>query len=249
MPESCRETQTEGGRPQRQNTPAHNVVSTLSQLADDHLTLVRNISTGLALAGVIVIARSIKLITKFQAVSEIPARFVERNVSLRGRVHSITEEGLEVEHIPIYLPVLSPLLTKHKADERRSHLHHIHKNGRATVRSDTTKEKSNTEQFERCVQVKLARGPCRCGSDSRWPIMAAGKPSFLSNSLVETHQPPGRQAALLCHLKQGVVMGPLDERGGAQTRPGPQGAHSGTLTGLSPLLAAAQAASQGRGQS
>ncbi|XP_054649988.1 protein C3orf33 homolog isoform X2 [Dunckerocampus dactyliophorus] len=114
MPESCRETQTEGGRPQRQNTPAHNVVSTLSQLADDHLTLVRNISTGLALAGVIVIARSIKLITKFQAVSEIPARFVERNVSLRGRVHSITEEGLEVEHIPIYLPVLSPLLTKHK---------------------------------------------------------------------------------------------------------------------------------------
>ncbi|XP_054649991.1 protein C3orf33 homolog isoform X5 [Dunckerocampus dactyliophorus] len=219
MPESCRETQTEGGRPQRQNTPAHNVVSTLSQLADDHLTLVRNISTGLALAGVIVIARSIKLITKFQAVSEIPARFVERNVSLRGRVHSITEEGLEVEHIPIYLPVLSPLLTKHKGNLG-------------------------------CVQVKLARGPCRCGSDSRWPIMAAGKPSFLSNSLVETHQPPGRQAALLCHLKQaGVVMGPLDERGGAQTRPGPQGAHSGTLTGLSPLLAAAQAASQGRGQS
>ncbi|XP_061828107.1 protein C3orf33 homolog isoform X1 [Nerophis lumbriciformis] len=114
MPESCGETQAQDGRRPRQNTPAHNFVSTLSQLADDHLTFVRNISTGLALAGVIVIARSIKLTTKFQAVSEIPARFVERNVSLRGRVHSITEKGIEVEHIPIHLPLLSPLLTKHK---------------------------------------------------------------------------------------------------------------------------------------
>nr|XP_057936159.1 protein C3orf33 homolog [Doryrhamphus excisus] len=114
MPESRRETHNENGRPQRQNTPAHNVASTLSQWADDHLTLVRNISTGLAVAGVILIARSIKLLTKFQAVSEIPAGFVERNVRLRGRVHSITEKGLEVEHIPIYLPVISPLLTKQK---------------------------------------------------------------------------------------------------------------------------------------
>ncbi|XP_039986077.1 protein C3orf33 homolog isoform X2 [Xiphias gladius] len=73
-----------------------------------------NISTGLAIAGVLVIARSIKLITKFQAASEIPARFIERNVSLRGKVHSITEKGLEVEHVPIHLPVLSPLLSKHK---------------------------------------------------------------------------------------------------------------------------------------
>lgn len=53
-------------------------------------------------------------ITKFQAASEIPARFIERNVSLRGKVHSIAEKGLEVEHVPIYLPVLSPLLSKHK---------------------------------------------------------------------------------------------------------------------------------------
>lgn len=53
-------------------------------------------------------------ITKFQTASEIPARFIEKNVSLRGKVHSITERGLEVEHVPIYLPVLSPLLSKHK---------------------------------------------------------------------------------------------------------------------------------------
>uniref|UniRef100_A0A3B4ZDY0 TNase-like domain-containing protein n=1 Tax=Stegastes partitus TaxID=144197 RepID=A0A3B4ZDY0_9TELE len=68
----------------------------------------QNISTGLAIAGVIVI------MTKFTAACEIPARFIERNVSLRGKVHSITERGLEVEHVPIYLPVLSPLLSKHK---------------------------------------------------------------------------------------------------------------------------------------
>uniref|UniRef100_A0A3B4T741 TNase-like domain-containing protein n=1 Tax=Seriola dumerili TaxID=41447 RepID=A0A3B4T741_SERDU len=68
----------------------------------------------MAIAGVVLIARSIKLITKFQTASEIPARFIERNVSLRGKVLGITEKGLEVEHVPIYLPVLSPLLSKHK---------------------------------------------------------------------------------------------------------------------------------------
>lgn len=56
-------------------------------------------------------------ITKFQAASEIPARFIERNVSLRGKVCSITERGVEVEHVPIYLPVLSSLLSKQKGDD------------------------------------------------------------------------------------------------------------------------------------
>ncbi|KAM6988489.1 protein C3orf33 homolog isoform 2-T2 [Tautogolabrus adspersus] len=119
MPESSRETETEEGTKGRQQRDqgrpsSQNIVSLISQIADDNLTLVRNISTGLAVVGVIVIARSIKLITKFQVASEIPARFIERNVSLRGRVHSISERGLEVEHVPIYLPVLSPLLSKHK---------------------------------------------------------------------------------------------------------------------------------------
>uniref|UniRef100_H2LLK2 Chromosome 3 open reading frame 33 n=1 Tax=Oryzias latipes TaxID=8090 RepID=H2LLK2_ORYLA len=59
----------------------------------------------MAVAGVILIARSIKLLTKFQAAREIPALFIERNVRLRGKVHSITEKGIEVEHVPIYLPL------------------------------------------------------------------------------------------------------------------------------------------------
>ncbi|KAG8001936.1 Protein C3orf33 [Nibea albiflora] len=119
MPETSREIETVEGRSDRQqrdqgNQSSRNVVSIISQFADDNLTLVRNISTVLAVTGVVVIARSIKLITKFQAASEIPARFIERNVSLRGKVHSITEKGVEVEHVPIYLPVLSPVLSKHK---------------------------------------------------------------------------------------------------------------------------------------
>ncbi|MED6232862.1 hypothetical protein ATANTOWER_003463 [Ataeniobius toweri] len=78
--------------------------------------LTQNISTGLAVAGVIVIARSIRVVTKFQGASEIPLRFIERNVSLRGKVHSITERGIEVEHVPIYLPVISPLLSRHRGN-------------------------------------------------------------------------------------------------------------------------------------
>ncbi|KAK2847398.1 hypothetical protein Q5P01_010397 [Channa striata] len=119
MPATSRETETEAGIRDRQqkergSATSHNIVSVISQLADDNLTLVRSISTGLAIAGVIVIARSIKLITKFRAASEIPTRFIEKNVSLCGKVRAITENGLQVEHIPIYLPLLSPLLSKHK---------------------------------------------------------------------------------------------------------------------------------------
>uniref|UniRef100_A0A671M873 Uncharacterized protein n=1 Tax=Sinocyclocheilus anshuiensis TaxID=1608454 RepID=A0A671M873_9TELE len=53
-------------------------------------------------------------ITKFGSAADIPARFIERNISIRGRLRNITEKGLEVEHIPIYVPLLSRLLTKRK---------------------------------------------------------------------------------------------------------------------------------------
>ncbi|KAL2095661.1 hypothetical protein ACEWY4_007809 [Coilia grayii] len=91
---------------------AKNIITVVSKLADDNLTLLRSVSTGLAIVGIVILGRSVKLITKFNAASEIPARFIERNVSLRGRVFRFTDEGLEVEHIPIHIPVLSPLLVK-----------------------------------------------------------------------------------------------------------------------------------------
>lgn len=87
-------------------------MSLISHFADENLTIVRNISTGLALAGVFVIARSIKLTSKFGGVSEIPAHFIRSNVSLRGRVRSISDRGVEVEHVPIVLPVVTRLRSK-----------------------------------------------------------------------------------------------------------------------------------------
>ncbi|XP_076138089.1 protein C3orf33 homolog [Alosa pseudoharengus] len=91
-----------------------NIIAIVSKVADDNLTIVRSVSTGLAIVGIVILGRSIKLLTKFNAASEIPSRFIERNVGLRGRVCSITDKGLEVEHIPIYVPVLSPLLMKYQ---------------------------------------------------------------------------------------------------------------------------------------
>ncbi|XP_029111105.1 protein C3orf33 homolog isoform X2 [Scleropages formosus] len=75
-----------------------------------------NLSVALAAAGVIVLARSVRLMTKFGAASEIPAWFVEKNVRLRGCVRRVTETGLQVEHVPIRVPLLSPLLGKRHVD-------------------------------------------------------------------------------------------------------------------------------------
>ncbi|XP_039186601.1 protein C3orf33 homolog isoform X1 [Crotalus tigris] len=86
-----------------------NYVARLSEWADAHLSLVRNISTGLALAGVIVLAKSIKLTAKFTNALEIPPEFIEKNVKLRGQLRRITEQGLEIEHVPITLPIISSL--------------------------------------------------------------------------------------------------------------------------------------------
>ncbi|KAF4071886.1 hypothetical protein AMELA_G00268060 [Ameiurus melas] len=106
MPNSCRD------QSEKEQKPSRNIITAVSKFADENLIIIRSISTGLAVAGVIIIARSIRLMTRFVSPSEIPARFIEKNVSLRGKVRSVTERGLEVEHIPIHVPLLSPLLTK-----------------------------------------------------------------------------------------------------------------------------------------
>ncbi|KAJ7324655.1 hypothetical protein JRQ81_017675 [Phrynocephalus forsythii] len=93
-----------------------NYIARLSEWADAHLTLVRNISTGMAIAGVILLARSIRLTTKFTNALEIPLEFVEKNVKLRGRLQQVTEQGLEIEHVPITLPVVSSLQRRRHSD-------------------------------------------------------------------------------------------------------------------------------------
>ncbi|XP_074154155.1 protein C3orf33 homolog isoform X2 [Sminthopsis crassicaudata] len=61
----------------------------------------------MAVVGLMLFARSIKLTTKFISASDIPIEFIKSNVRLRGRLHRITNMGLELEHIPITIPLLS----------------------------------------------------------------------------------------------------------------------------------------------
>ncbi|NXP74081.1 CC033 protein, partial [Ramphastos sulfuratus] len=84
----------------------------LSEWADAHLSLLRSLSAGMAVAGVLVLARSVRMTTKFTSALDIPVEFVTKNVKLRGKLHHITEKGLEVEHIPISIPLLTSIQRK-----------------------------------------------------------------------------------------------------------------------------------------
>ncbi|NXI43440.1 CC033 protein, partial [Galbula dea] len=87
-------------------------LASLSEWADAHLSLLRNLSTGMAVAGVLVLARSVRMTTKFTSALDIPVEFVQKNVKLRGKLHHITEKGLEVEHIPISIPFFTRIQRK-----------------------------------------------------------------------------------------------------------------------------------------
>ena len=50
--------------------------------------------------------------SKFTHSSDIPVEFIRKNVKLQGRLRRITENGLEIEHIPITLPVISSWRSK-----------------------------------------------------------------------------------------------------------------------------------------
>ncbi|XP_023380025.1 protein C3orf33 homolog isoform X1 [Pteropus vampyrus] len=103
------------GRPAAPSSPsadrdgtAPNMVARISQWADDHLRLVRSVSTVMAIAGIMLLLRSVRLQTsKFTSSSDIPVEFIRKNVKLRGRLRRITENGLEIEHVPITLPIIS----------------------------------------------------------------------------------------------------------------------------------------------
>nr|XP_025861909.1 protein C3orf33 homolog isoform X1 [Vulpes vulpes]XP_025861910.1 protein C3orf33 homolog isoform X2 [Vulpes vulpes] len=61
----------------------------------------------MAVAGTMLLLRSIRMTSKFTSSSDIPVEFIRKNVKLRGRLCRITEDGLEIEHIPITLPIIS----------------------------------------------------------------------------------------------------------------------------------------------
>ncbi|KAM9604450.1 protein C3orf33 homolog isoform 2-T2 [Trichechus inunguis] len=61
----------------------------------------------MAVAGIMLLLRSVRAASKFTSSSDIPVEFIKRNVKLRGRLRRITENGLEIEHVPITLPIIS----------------------------------------------------------------------------------------------------------------------------------------------
>ncbi|XP_006897846.1 PREDICTED: uncharacterized protein C3orf33 homolog [Elephantulus edwardii] len=61
----------------------------------------------MAVAGMILLLRSVRVTSKFTSSSDIPTEFIKKNIKLRGRLCRITEHGLEIEHVPITLPILS----------------------------------------------------------------------------------------------------------------------------------------------
>ncbi|XP_027541380.1 protein C3orf33 homolog isoform X1 [Neopelma chrysocephalum] len=88
----------------------------LSEWADSHLGLLRGLSAGAAVAAVLLLARSVRLTTKFTSALDIPVEFVEKNVKLRGKLHHVTEQGLEVEHIPISIPFITAIQRKWQSE-------------------------------------------------------------------------------------------------------------------------------------
>ncbi|NXW56142.1 CC033 protein, partial [Eurystomus gularis] len=50
--------------------------------------------------------------TKFTSALDIPVEFIQKNVKLRGKCHHVTEKGLEVEHIPISIPLITAIQRK-----------------------------------------------------------------------------------------------------------------------------------------
>ncbi|KAK7093232.1 protein C3orf33 homolog [Littorina saxatilis] len=75
----------------------------LHKFCDTHIREIKYFIYGIGLAGAILVAKDLRLATKFCHVSEIPVRFVQSHVTLQGTVRSISSYGvLEVEHQPVF---------------------------------------------------------------------------------------------------------------------------------------------------
>ncbi|XP_078620815.1 protein C3orf33-like [Branchiostoma floridae x Branchiostoma japonicum] len=86
-------------------------LNTLTHYLDGHVNAVRNASTVLAIAGLAFAARGVRLFSKFYTVADIPPHFIQKNIRLQGKVIKVTDQHLQVEHIPIlYLKI--PYLMK-----------------------------------------------------------------------------------------------------------------------------------------
>ncbi|ELU09889.1 hypothetical protein CAPTEDRAFT_207678 [Capitella teleta] len=79
----------------------------LHKWIDDNLRVVRYSSYGLAVIGIVILARNVRLTAKFGQISEIPDHFIAKHVTLQGKVQHIDPTGvLMVDHSPLYRPKL-----------------------------------------------------------------------------------------------------------------------------------------------
>jgi hypothetical protein len=73
-----------------------------AKLVDERQKEVKLATAGLALLGVAIIGRSIRIFTTFRYVDEIPTRFIKHHFKLRGCVKRVDDNGvLQIQHIPI----------------------------------------------------------------------------------------------------------------------------------------------------
>lgn len=133
--------------------------------------------------------------------------------------------------MPVYLPVLSPLLAKFKGitgfvnlrsgsdvlldstGQLYQQLYQEAVGGAAftNMTSDTLDLQTSLKSFVvtppvillRCGHVLNAGAPCRSGGDPRGQSLAPGEPGSCSDRLAPAHQPGGRRAALPGASEQG----------------------------------------------
>lgn len=82
----------------------NNILHTLTDLLDRYPRILQVFVTSSAVAGVLVIGRSVRLVTKFHRADTIPKEFIRKGVKLRGKVHGVKNGTILVEHLPI-LPI------------------------------------------------------------------------------------------------------------------------------------------------
>jgi len=78
------------------------IPSSLTEFIDDNVQLFRSIPYVIALTGLLVAGRNIRLTNQFRSVSEIPSDFFQRNLWLRGRVSGVRGMTLQIRHEPIF---------------------------------------------------------------------------------------------------------------------------------------------------
>ncbi|XP_071840800.1 protein C3orf33-like [Apostichopus japonicus] len=92
-----------------------NLLQNFTNFIDRYQSILQIAVTTTAIAGVLTIGRSVRLVTTFRNAKDIPKGFVQRRVHLHGRVEKVEDGVIEVSHLPIL-----PLPWKIQSSQRGS---------------------------------------------------------------------------------------------------------------------------------